>query len=101
MKNALLSVSVLTMALICCFTHCDNRVKHCSLFHVPSKKFILAGTPKYEWADRLERIILNSRGDRHIIDLYKRDAVKLCEEHFDKNDIDWSELNADVCYLRY
>uniref|UniRef100_F6W558 THAP-type domain-containing protein n=2 Tax=Ciona intestinalis TaxID=7719 RepID=F6W558_CIOIN len=66
------------MSKICCITHCKRRAP--GLVHVPAKRFCVG--KEYEWADKLERIILGLRSDPGIKNLYQRDTVAICKNHF-------------------
>nr|XP_039254836.1 uncharacterized protein LOC120331758 isoform X2 [Styela clava] len=71
----------------CCVPQCDSvRVRgSCTLFLVPSKRF--CSGEKFIWADKLEKIVMGLRADSNIKYLYLRDRVKICERHFEENDI--------------
>ncbi|CAK8676629.1 unnamed protein product [Clavelina lepadiformis] len=56
-----------------------------TLFKIPSRKFVKK--EKESWAERLECIVLACRSDEHIKNLFARDAVKMCEVHFERSDI--------------
>ncbi|CAK8684973.1 unnamed protein product [Clavelina lepadiformis] len=56
-----------------------------TLFKMPSRKFVKK--EKESWAERLECIVLACRSDEHIKNLFARDAVKVCEVHFERSDI--------------
>ncbi|XP_078486472.1 uncharacterized protein LOC144744955 [Ciona intestinalis] len=62
-----------------------NRCTDCTLFCVPAKK--LCKSAKRLWADDLEKVIRRFRNDKFLNNLYKRDAVKICEKHFLPSDI--------------
>nr|XP_039252572.1 uncharacterized protein LOC120329849 [Styela clava] len=69
----------------CCVPQCDSVRESCTLFLVPSKRF--CSGEKFVWADKLEKIVMGLRGDSDIKHLYLRDRVKICERHFEENDI--------------
>ena len=80
------------MPYICCLPGCSNRHPEHNLFSVPSKRFCGEGTAKYAWAEKLERVVKHYRGDAQIDVLFKKDRVKICEVHFEENDILTSEF---------
>ena len=41
----------------------------------------------YEWANGLENFVKSLRQDKGIQQLYKRDTVKVCEQHFEESDL--------------
>ncbi|CAK8698067.1 unnamed protein product [Clavelina lepadiformis] len=73
------------MANLCCLPMCNNRSPAVTLFKIPSRKFVKK--EKESWAERLECIVLACRSDEHIKNLFARDAVKMCEVHFERSDI--------------
>ncbi|XP_076803032.1 uncharacterized protein LOC143447014 [Clavelina lepadiformis] len=73
------------MANLCCLPMCNNRSPAMTLFKIPSRKFVKK--EKESWAERLECIVLACRSDEHIKNLFARDAVKMCEVHFERSDI--------------
>ena len=73
------------MAKLCCIPTCNNRAPAVSLFHVLSKH--KAKNFQLKWAEEMEKIILGCRSDKYILDLYRRDCVRICSVHFQESDI--------------
>ena len=68
-----------------------------TLFKIPSRKFVKK--EKESWAERLECIVLACRSDEHIKNLFARDAVKMCEVHFERSDIVLSKICFTYTYM--
>ncbi|CAK8679236.1 unnamed protein product [Clavelina lepadiformis] len=73
------------MPRICCMPECNNCQPQHNLFSAPNKKFCIK--IKEAWAEVLERKILSYREDKFIQELYSKDQVKICEDHFVEEDI--------------
>ncbi|XP_076802331.1 uncharacterized protein LOC143446549 isoform X2 [Clavelina lepadiformis] len=73
------------MTRICCMPECNNCPPQHNLFSAPNKKFCIK--KKEAWAELLEIKILSYREDKFIQELYSKDQVKICEEHFLEEDI--------------
>ena len=73
---------------LCCIPGCDNRKPAYSgnLFKVPYKKFAKGEEAKL-WAEDLEKMIKGLRQDQYIVSQFQKDAVKICDAHFQESDM--------------
>ncbi|CAK8674849.1 unnamed protein product [Clavelina lepadiformis] len=82
------------MANLYCLPMCSNRSPAVTLFTIPSRKFVKK--EKEIWAERSECIVLACKSDQHLKNLFARDAVKLCEVHFEGSDISLKDSSKDL-----